>query len=79
VCKTRETCIGWEAQVPCVAARYELATLYKSDKQPGKARQQLDELLALWRSADADLPLLESARKLRTELDGERDQGAPRQ
>jgi tetratricopeptide (TPR) repeat protein len=60
-----EDCVGWEIQQACLAGKYELAALYQTDKQPDKARRQLDELLALWQGGDEDLPLLKSAKDLR--------------
>jgi len=72
VADTKKECLGWEVQVPCVAAKVELAALYRADGQAGKAGQQVDELLTLWRSADAGLPLLERAKALQAQLGKER-------
>ena len=63
-----EDCIGWEVQQACLVGKYELAALYQADRQPEKARRQLDELLALWQGADEDLPMLESAKAFRAKL-----------
>ena len=49
-------------------AAFELAKLYVASRQPEQARTQLDELLALWREADTDLPLLRDAVTLRKKI-----------
>jgi tetratricopeptide (TPR) repeat protein len=66
--RLREDCLGYEALPRCVAGKYELATLYQADKQPEKARKQLDELLSLWQGADEDLPLLKRAKDVRKQV-----------
>jgi serine/threonine protein kinase/tetratricopeptide (TPR) repeat protein len=71
VAGTVQDCTGWEVQVACVAAKYELASLYQADKQPEKARRHLDALLAQWQAGDADMPLLVMARRLRAQIDKE--------
>jgi tetratricopeptide (TPR) repeat protein len=63
-----EDCLGWEIQQACLSGKYELAALYQADKQPEKARKQLDELLAVWQAADEDLPLVKNAKALRKQV-----------
>ena len=58
----------WEPMTSALAAKLELAKLYVASRQPEQARTQLDELLALWREADADLPLLRDAVTLRKKI-----------
>jgi eukaryotic-like serine/threonine-protein kinase len=69
--RSASECLGWEPQFACVAARYELAALYRADRRPDKARRQLDEFLSLWKSADEDLPLLRRAKSLKAAVDKE--------
>ena len=68
--RMKAECLLLETMPTCLAGRDELARLYAEDKQPEKARAQLDELLTLWRDADADLPLLKDATSLRKKLGG---------
>jgi tetratricopeptide (TPR) repeat protein len=49
-----------------------LARAHESLGQRDEARACLRELLALWKDADADLPLLAEARALRRRLDGQK-------
>jgi tetratricopeptide (TPR) repeat protein len=61
--------LGWEAQQPWVAAHYSAALAYRAGGQLDKARETTDALLALWKDADPDLPLLRSTQELRRQLD----------
>lgn len=60
--------LGWEPQQPRLAAYEWLGQAYHSRGENEKARKSLDPLLALWKNADPDLPLLRSAQQLRKEL-----------
>ncbi len=62
----------WEPMAFALAAKLELARLYEASGQPEKAQSQLDELLTLWRDADADLPLVRDAEALLARLDSSR-------
>jgi len=59
---------GWEMQQPWTEAHVALARLYIAKGEKEKARTLLDTLLARWKNADPDLPLLLEARKLRDSL-----------
>jgi eukaryotic-like serine/threonine-protein kinase len=57
---------------------YLLARSYEASGDRARARERLDALLALWKRADPDLPLLEAARALDRELrDGARAATVP--
>ncbi len=49
--------LGWEPQQAWLAAHAELAEAYLSRGERAKAAAVLDELAALWKDADPDLPL----------------------
>jgi hypothetical protein len=49
-----------------------LASAHEKAGQDAEARARVDELLALWRDADPDLPLSVEARALRRRLEGPR-------
>jgi len=51
----------WEPQQRWIAAHYTLAADDMAMGNPAKARAALDPLLALWKDADPDLPLLKQA------------------
>lgn len=60
--------LGWEAQGAWLDAHYWLATLYQRTGDTKKALGILDDLLARWKDADPDLPMLERAQRLRATL-----------
>ncbi len=66
----KEEGLGFEPQQDWLGAHYMLAKLYQGQGQNDKALKLVDELLQLWREADADLPLLRDLKKLKTELAG---------
>jgi hypothetical protein len=49
-------------------AHYWLAVLYQRRGDPHKALTLIDDLLARWKDADPDLPMLKSATRVRSEL-----------
>ena len=59
---------GWEAQQGWLEAHYWLAVLYQKCGHHQKALGSLDDLLARWKDADPDLPMLKRATGLRAEL-----------
>jgi serine/threonine protein kinase/Tfp pilus assembly protein PilF len=64
-----EPSVGWEPQQDWLAAHYHLARIYLAKGDKAKAATQLDRLLDPWKDADAGLPLLKDARKLKLEID----------
>jgi tetratricopeptide (TPR) repeat protein len=60
--------LAWEAQQPWLEAHYQLAALDAANRNPARAIQLVDALLAIWRNADPDLPLLLQAKSLRESL-----------
>lgn len=54
----------WEPQQRWASARYQLALDYQERGQTEKARQTLATLFALWKDADANLPLRKAALQL---------------
>jgi tetratricopeptide (TPR) repeat protein len=50
-------------------AHYHLAQAYATRGQKDRARRPIEALLAIWKEADSDLPLLVQARRLRAELE----------
>jgi hypothetical protein len=65
----RGRCLAWEAQETWLLAHLHLARLYQARGDAVLAGQILDSLLALWSSADADLPAAIEARRLHAALD----------
>lgn len=65
----RSSCLGWEPQQPWIAAHYRLAKAYLSRGEKEKAKKLTATLLGLWKEADAELPLLREALRLRKELE----------
>ena len=63
--------LGWEAQQGWLEAHYWLANLYLRLGNTQKARTMTDDMLARWKDADPDLPLLKRVLQLQTQL-GER-------
>ena len=63
--------LGWEAQQGWLEAHYWLADLYQRVGNTQKARTMTDDMLARWKDADPDLPLLKRVLQLQTQL-GER-------
>ena len=63
--------LGWEGQQPWVTAHYDAALAYRGAGRLDKAREAADALLAMWKEADPDLPLLLKTRELRSQLDRE--------
>jgi tetratricopeptide (TPR) repeat protein len=59
---------GWEPQQDWLDAHYRLAALYAKRGDTDRARTLLDRFLTLWKDADAGVPLLDGARRLRAEL-----------
>ncbi len=64
---TRAGWLLWEPQQLCIAAHIALAQAYLSRGEKDKARKTIETLLALWKNADSDLPLLLAARRLQAE------------
>jgi eukaryotic-like serine/threonine-protein kinase len=60
--------LGWEPQQDWLAAHYRLARLYFEKGDTAKASTQLDVLLKAWTDADANLPLLQEARRLQEQI-----------
>ena len=60
--------IGWEPQQNWIAAHYRLASIYLAKGDKKKAAALLDWLLDAWKDADAGLPLLKEALRLRQEI-----------
>ena len=58
----------WDPQQRSIAAHYTLAADELAMGNPAKAKEALDPLLALWKDADPDLPLLKQAVALRERL-----------
>jgi DNA-binding winged helix-turn-helix (wHTH) protein/tetratricopeptide (TPR) repeat protein len=58
----------WEPQQRWAFARYQLAVDYQERGQTEKARQTVATLLDLWKDADANLPLRNSALQLQSRL-----------
>jgi tetratricopeptide (TPR) repeat protein len=56
---------------------YLVARCHEELGEPEKAREEVEKLLALWKNADSDLPLLAEARALRARL-AKADQARPR-
>jgi eukaryotic-like serine/threonine-protein kinase len=56
---------------------YLVARCHEELGEPEKAREEVEKLLALWKNADSDLPLLAKARALRARL-AKADQARPR-
>ena len=63
-----EDALGWEPQQAWLGAHYRVARLHRQIGEHDKALARLDTLLALWREADPDLPLLQAAKRLRDEI-----------
>jgi tetratricopeptide (TPR) repeat protein len=63
-----QSSLGWEAQQAWLEAHYWLAVLYQRRGDPQKALTLIDDLLARWKDADPDLPMLKSATRVRSEL-----------
>jgi serine/threonine protein kinase/tetratricopeptide (TPR) repeat protein len=57
-----QTPLGWEAQQEWLAAHYHLAKAYLAQGEKDKAAQVLEKLLALWKNADPDIPVLIAAK-----------------
>ena len=64
----RDDPLGWEPQQAWLGAHYRVARLQARRGDERHALARLDTLLALWEDADPDLPLLQAARQLRSEL-----------
>ena len=62
VVETLDQPLGWETQQDFLTAHYELAKLYLAEGQKDKAANTLGKLLALWKDADQDLPVLKQAK-----------------
>ena len=60
--------LGWEAQQGWLDAHYWLADLYQRLGNAQKARTLTDDMLARWKDADPDLPMLKRVLQLRTQL-----------
>ena len=60
--------LSWEPQQRWVAAHYTLAEDYLARDERDKANQTLSKLLALWKDADPNLPLLKQALDLRAQI-----------
>lgn len=67
-----EKSVGWEPQQDWLAAHYHLASAYARAGDVETARRRLGTLLALWKDADAGLPLLRQAKTLATQLEARR-------
>ena len=63
---------GWEPQQSWFAAHVDLAKLYIGRKENDKTKRVLQELLTMWNSADADLPLNKEAIRLNQTLSSTR-------
>lgn len=61
-------CLAWEPELDWLLAHIRLAEIYVKQGQPEKAKPPLDELLAMWKNADADLPAYHQAKALRQTL-----------
>jgi eukaryotic-like serine/threonine-protein kinase len=55
--------LGWEPQQSWLSAHVILAKLYMERKENEKAHRILEKFLALWNSADPDLPILKEAKE----------------
>ncbi len=64
----RSTCQAWEPETDWLIAHLHLAEIYVKQGQSDKARQPLDQLLTMWKNADADLPAYQQAKTLRQSL-----------
>jgi DNA-binding winged helix-turn-helix (wHTH) protein/tetratricopeptide (TPR) repeat protein len=60
--------ISWEPQQRWVAAHFTLAEDYLARGERDKSNQMLAKLLAMWKDADADLPLRKEALALRARM-----------
>ena len=60
--------LGWEAQYPWLEAHYALAKIHAARGNATRPIELLDQLLGIWKNADADLPLLQQAKALRESL-----------
>jgi len=60
--------LGWESQQGWIDAHYWLADLYAQRGDARRALPLLDDMVARWKDADPDLPMLKRASELRTRL-----------
>jgi eukaryotic-like serine/threonine-protein kinase len=60
--------LGWEPQQQVFEVLYDQARDFRQKNAAQSAMIPVNSLLALWKNADADLPLLKEAKALRTQL-----------